>query len=183
MYQDEAGFGRISKLGKCWAPQGVRPMVASHHIREFRYCYGAVDAHTGQSFFIIAGGCNTEWMNEFLRGLSEQFPDEYIVLVMDNAVWHKSRNLVVPHNIEFAFIPPYTPEMNPIEQVWAEIRKRGFKNKMFTTLNDVIDKLQEVIRELRWDILKSIIHRKWISAIFDLILSIILCKHSSRVTE
>mgnify|MGYP001688841427 CR=1 FL=1 len=167
MYQDEAGFGRISKLGKCWAPQGVRPIVASHHIREFRYCYGAVDAHTGQSFFIIAGGCNTEWMNEFLRGLSEQFPDEYIVLVMDNAVWHKSRNLVIPHNIEFAFIPPYTPEMNPIEQVWAEIRKRGFKNKMFTTLNDVIDKLQEVIRGLRWDVLKSIVHRKWISAIFD----------------
>ena len=57
--------------------------------------------------------------------------------------------------------------MNPIEQVWAEIRKRGFKNKMFTTLNDVIDKLQEVIRGLRWDVLKSIIHRKWISAIFD----------------
>lgn len=127
MYQDEAGFGRISKLGKCWAPQGVRPIVASHHIREFRYCYGVVDAHTGQSFFLIAGGCNTEWMNECLRGLSEKFPDDYIVLVMDNAVWHKSRSLVIPHNIEFAFIPPYTPEMNPIEQVWAEIRKRGFK--------------------------------------------------------
>ena len=44
MYQDEAGFGRISKLGTCWAPQGVRPIVASHHIHEFRYCYGAVDA-------------------------------------------------------------------------------------------------------------------------------------------
>lgn len=132
MYQDEAGFGRISKLGKCWAP----------------HCYGVDDAHTGQSFFLIAGGCNTEWMNECLRGLSEQFPDDYIVLVMDNAVWHKSRSLVIPHNIEFAFIPPYTPEMNPIEQVWAEIRKRGFKNRMFKTLNEVIDQLQEVIRGL-----------------------------------
>lgn len=44
MYQDEAGFGRISKLGKCWAPKGTRPVVHSHHIREYRYCYGAVDA-------------------------------------------------------------------------------------------------------------------------------------------
>ena len=167
MYQDEAGFGRISKLGKCWAPQGVRPIVASHYIREFRYCYGVVDAHTGQSFFLIAGGCNTEWMNECLRGLSEQFPDDYIVLVMDNAVWHKSRSLVIPHNIEFVFIPPYTPEMNPIEQVWAEIRKRGFKNRMFKTLNEVIDQLQEVIRGLHWSTLKSIVRRKWISAIFD----------------
>lgn len=127
----------------------VRPIVASQHIREYRYCCGAVDAHTGQSFFLIAGACNSEWMNEFLRSLSEQFPDDYIVLVMDNAVWHKSKSLVIPHNIKLAFIPPYIPEMNLIEQVWAEIRKRGFKNKMFTTLNDAMDRLQEVIRDLQ----------------------------------
>ena len=51
--------------------------------------------------------------------------------------------------------------MNPIEQVWAEIRKRGFKNKAFKTLNEVIDTLQEVIRGLDWSVLKSIVHRKW----------------------
>lgn len=47
MYQDEAGFGRISKIGKAWAPKGVRPQVHSHYMREYRYCYGAVDARTG----------------------------------------------------------------------------------------------------------------------------------------
>ncbi|CTK78568.1 DDE_3 domain protein, partial [Streptococcus pneumoniae] len=45
MYQDEAGFGRISKLGSCWSQIGVGPHVHSHYIREFRYCYGAVDAY------------------------------------------------------------------------------------------------------------------------------------------
>ncbi|SUN37462.1 transposase family protein [Streptococcus criceti] len=167
MYQDEAGFGRISKLGACWAPKGYRPHVASHYIREYRYCYGAVDAHTGESFFLIAGGCNTEWMNEFLRQLSQAFPDDYIVLVMDNAIWHKSKALEVPHNIDFAFIPPYTPEMNPIEQVWVEIRKRGFKNKAFKTLEEVINQLQEVIQSFHWKELKTIVHRKWTSAMFD----------------
>ncbi|VNY67534.1 transposase family protein [Streptococcus pneumoniae] len=54
-----------------------------------------------------------------------------LLLVMDNAIWHKSSTLKIPTNIGFAFIPPYTPEMNPIEQVWKEIRKRGFKNKAF----------------------------------------------------
>ena len=161
MYQDEAGFGRISKIGNAWAPKGDRPHVHSHHIREFRYCYGAVDAHTGESFFMIAGGCNTDSMNEFLKQLSETYPDEYILLVMDNAIWQKSKTLVKPNNIGFEFIPPYTPEMNPIEQVWAEIRKRGFKNKAFKTLNEVIDTLQEVIRGLDWSVLKSIVHRKW----------------------
>ncbi|COF21765.1 transposase family protein [Streptococcus pneumoniae] len=131
MYQDEAGFGRISKLGSCWSPIGVGPHVHSHYIREFHYCYGAVDAYTGESFFLIAGRCNTEWMNAFLEELSQAYPDDYLLLVMDNAIWHKSSILKIPTNIGFAFIPPYTPEMNPIEQVWKEIRKRGFKNKAF----------------------------------------------------
>ena len=131
MYQDEASFGRISKMSSCWAPQGIRPSIPSHYMREYRYCYGAVDAQTGDSFFLIAGGCNTEWTNEFLRQVSQAYPDDYILLVMDNAIWHKSSTLEIPSNIELAFIPPYTPEMNPIEQVWKEIRKRGFKNKSF----------------------------------------------------
>ena len=107
MYQDEAGFGRISKMSSCWAPQGIRPSIPSHYMREYRYCYGAVDAQTGDSFFLIAGGCNTEWTNEFLRKVSQSYPDDYMLLVMDNAIWHKQ--------------VPYTPEMNPIEQVWKEI--------------------------------------------------------------
>ena len=161
MYQDEAGFGRISKMSSCWAPQGIRPSIPSHYMREYRYCYGAVDAQTGDSFFLIAGGCNTEWTNEFLRQVSQAYTDDYILLVMDNAIWHKSSTLEIPSNIELAFIPPYTPEMNPIEQVWKEIRKRGFKNKDFQTLEAVIDKLQEVIQGLEKSVLKSTVSRQW----------------------
>ena len=161
MYQDEAGFGRISKMSSCWAPQGIRPSIPCHYMREYRYCYGAVDAQTGDSFFLIAGGCNTEWTNEFLRQVSQAYPDDYILLVMDNAIWHKSSTLEIPSNIELAFIPPYTPEMNPIEQVWKEIRKRGFKNKDFQTLEAVIDKLQEVIQGLEKSVLKSTVSRQW----------------------
>ena len=102
-------------------------------MREYRYWYGAVDAQTGDSFFLIAGGCNTEWTNEFLRQVSQAYPDDYMLLVIDNAIWHKSSTLKIPSNIELAFIPPYTPEMNPIEQVWKEVRKRGFKNKALKT--------------------------------------------------
>lgn len=168
MYQDEAGFGRISKMSSCWAPQGIRPNIHSHYMREYRYCYGAVDAQIGDSFFLISGGCNTEWMNEFLRQVSQAYPDDYILLVMDNAIWHKSSTLEIPSsNIELAFIPPYTPEMNPIEQVWKEIRKRGFKNKAFQTLEAVIDKLQEVIQGLEKGVLKSTVSRQWTRLLFE----------------
>ncbi len=167
MYQDEAGFGRISKLGSCWAPMGVGPHVHSHYIREFCYCYGAVDAHTGESFFLIAGGCHTEWMNAFLEELSQAYPDDYLLLVMDNAIWHKSSTLKIPTNIGFTFIPPYTPEMNPIEQVWKEIRKRGFKNKAFRTLEDVMNQLQDVIQGLEKEVIKSIVNRRWTRMLFE----------------
>lgn len=82
---------------------------------------------------------------------------------MDNAIWHKSKALEISTNIAFAFILPYPPEMNPIEQVWAEIRKHDFKNKAFKTLEDVIDKLQEVIQDLHWSVLKAILHRQWMT--------------------
>ena len=51
-YQDEAGFGRISKMSSCWAPQGIRPNIPCHYMREYRYCYGAVDAQTGDSLLL-----------------------------------------------------------------------------------------------------------------------------------
>lgn len=98
-------------------------------------------------------------MNEFLRQLSLAYSDDCIILVMDNATWHKAQSLQIPTNIAFAFIPPYTPEMNPIEQLWAEIRKRGFKNKAFPSLNSVMNQLEEVIRELTSECLKSIVNR------------------------
>ena len=94
MYQDEADFGRISKMSSCWAPQGIRPSIPSHYMREYRYCYGAVDAQTGDSFFLIAGGCNTEWTNEFLRQVSQACSDDYILLVMGNAIWSGIQPLV-----------------------------------------------------------------------------------------
>ena len=81
---------------------------------------------------------------------------------MDNAVWHKSKTLNIPENIELMFIPPYTPELNPIEQIWKEIREKGFTNEVFPTLEHVIDRLCEIINNLTNDVVKSICKREWL---------------------
>ena len=60
-------------------------------------------------------------MNIFLEELSKQYPDDLILLCCDGAAWHKSNKLHIPENIELFYIPPYTPEMNPIEQIWKEL--------------------------------------------------------------
>ena len=167
MFQDEAGFGRINKPKYCWCQKGFRPCVPCHHIREYRYAYGAVEPLTGESFFLVMPYSNTNCMTVFLEHLSKEFPDDLIILVCDGAAWHKSRSLVVPSNIELFFLPPATPEMNPIEQIWKEIRKRGFRNQVFSTLEKVIDRLCDTICSLTQQTISSITKRGWIVQCFN----------------
>ena len=162
MFQDEAGFGRINKPKYCWCFPSHRPNVPCHHIREYRYAYGAVEPLTGESFFLIMPYCNTECMNIFLQELSQTYPEDRIILVCDGAAWHWARALEIPCNIRLIFLPPATPEMNPIEQIWSEIRKRGFRNEIFKTLEHVISRLSNTICSLSNSTVKSITARDWI---------------------
>jgi putative transposase len=166
MFQDEAGFGRINKPKYCWCFPGLRPTVPCHHIREYRHAYGAVEPLTGESFFLVFSHTDTVCMNIFLQKLSEAYPDDYILLPCDGAAWHRSKNLEIPENIELFQLPPATPEMNPIEQIWKEIRKRGFRNEIFLTLDKVVDRLCETICSLSHDVVKSITGREWIIGMF-----------------
>lgn len=85
MFQDEAGFGRINKPKYCWCEKGIRPSVPCHHIREYRYAYEAVEPVTSDGFFLIMPYCNTVCMNVFLKKLSEQYPEDVILLCCDGA--------------------------------------------------------------------------------------------------
>jgi putative transposase len=166
MFEDEAGFGRINKPKYCWCRKGHRPSVPCHHIREYRYAYGAIEPRNGSSFFLVLPYCNTICMNIFLRKLSEAYEKDYILLVVDGAAWHRSMGLEVPHNIELFPLPPYTPEMNPIEQVWAWIRLHGFHNEVFPTLNNVIARLCDTIHSLHSSVIQSISYRSWMYGLF-----------------
>lgn len=166
MFQDEAGFGRINKPKSCWCRKGERPSVPCHHIREYYYVYGAVEPKNGEGFFLVLPYCNTACMNVFLSELAKAYPEDQILLVCDGAMWHKANALEIPGQITLIFIPPYTPEMNPIEQIWKEIRKRGFRNEVFKTLEKVIDRLCDVIKNLPASVIQSITGRQWILSMF-----------------
>jgi putative transposase len=167
MFQDEAGFGRINKPKYCWCYPGFRPTVPCHHIREYRYAYGAAEPMSGESFFLVLPHADTVCMNIFLCELSKQFQNDRIVLVCDGAGWHTTKKLEIPENIRLVFLPPATPEMNPIEQIWKEIRKIGFRNEIFSSLNAVVDRLCEVICSLSAATVTSIMARKWIIDVFN----------------
>ena len=166
MCMDEAAFGRISDPSRCWAPPGVRPVVPSQTVREYVQLYGAFEPLTGDSFELIMPKCSTAMTNIFLEGLSKHVGRDYVLLLSDNASWHKSKGLIVPDNIRPFYIPARTPEMNPAEQVWRELRKLGFKNALFHSLDEVIHKLCDAIQSLSHDIIKSVTSREWILSFF-----------------
>jgi putative transposase len=105
-------------------------------------------------------------MNLFLAELSKSFINDIIILVLDGASWHRSRNLAVPENIKLFYLPPATPEMNPIEQIWAWLRRHGFRNEIFPSLDKVVDRLCDVICSLSDSTVKSITARSWILVCF-----------------
>ena len=131
-----------------------------------KYAYGAVEPLTGESFFLIMPNCNTDCMNIFLQKLSVEYPDDYILLVLDGASWHRANWLNIPDNIRLFYLPPATPEMNPIEQMWAWLRLHGFRNEIFKTLYKVVERLCEAICSLSHNTVMSITARNWIVSCF-----------------
>lgn len=165
MFQDEAGFGRINKPKRCWCPRPQRPNVPCHHIREYQYLYGAVSPMDGELFTLVMPYSNTECMNVFLQQLAMAYPQDDILLVLDNAGWHHASRLVVPSNITLYPLLPYTPELNPIEMIWDWIREKGFHNEVFDSLALVLERLCQTVLALANDPLRvaSITHRDWIN--------------------
>ena len=100
-------------LKNCRCHKDVRPTVPCHRVREYVYAFGAVDPISGDDYFIIAPKCNTAWTNEFLKVLSAEFPDDFLLVCADGASWNKSKALKIPDNMHIHFLPPYTPEYNP----------------------------------------------------------------------
>jgi len=165
MFEDEASFGRINDISRCWAPDGIRPVVPYQMVREYRQVYGAVDPITGDRTFMVTPTCNTEWTNAFLSEVSKDLGKDYALLCLDCASWHKSKGLRIPENIRLFHLLPSTPEMNPIEQVWPEVR-REFKNKLYKTLGNLVDKLCDKLNSITNKQVKSITGRTWIKSMF-----------------
>jgi transposase len=145
MFADEARFGRMNRPRPCWAPPSTRPKVAAQLIREYIYLYGAVTPQDGICVYLIMPTSNTACFQVFLDALSRRFARQHILLVLDGAPNHRSGQLVVPKNIILLFLPPYSPELNPKENLWDEIREKIFKNYALKSMEDVRHKLEQAI--------------------------------------
>lgn len=142
MFQDEARFGRMVRIRRCWAPTPFRPVVANGYEREFVYVYGAVSPIDGELDWKICREMNTGRMGEFLQQVSKSHPKDFIVMILDGASSHKAKALTIPENIRLLPLPPYSPELNPQEHVWDELREKEFPNRVFNELSAVVRHLE-----------------------------------------
>ena len=137
MFEDEGRFGRITDPSSCWAPKGIRPVVHKQMVRQYTYAYAAVDPKEGEVDSLILPNMYATTMSVFLRELSARHPCCYILLIMDGAPCHRAGDLEIPANIHIEELPPYSPELNPAEHLWDEMREKSFKNVTFTSMRKV----------------------------------------------
>jgi hypothetical protein len=136
---DESRFGLHPYMGRCWARKGVRVSApVSPNYQNF-YVYSGVAPLTGDAFSLFLPWVNTKMMNLYLAEMSAAFPDKKIMLIWDQAGWHKSNSLIVPENIVLKSLPPYSPELNPVEKLWQWLKKHICRNRLFPYLDDLMD--------------------------------------------
>jgi len=148
MFQDEARFGRISDPRRCWCPAPTRPEGARQIVREYTYVFGAVSPHDGVLDTLVLPEVNAHTMSLFLAEVGRRHPDEFLLMVIDGAGWHQARALEVPEHLRLFFLPPYSPQLNPCEQVWDELREKDFPNLVFHSMDSLEDHLEGALLNL-----------------------------------
>jgi len=160
---DEARVGQQGTLTRVWAATGSRPTAVRQTEYEWVYLWAAVEPATGASVAMIAPTVNTDLMIQFLSGLSGTLaPDEHAILVLDNAGWHVARALRVPANVTLLFLPPYAPELNPVERLWAWLRSHQLSNRVFADYDELLRETDRAWLTLDAATIKSVCACPWI---------------------
>ena len=138
MFQDETRYGLMTGLKKIITAKGVKAKVKYQHGYQYLWIWGSFSPLTGDAFYWETPIVNNNIFESYLKALSDRTPKKYIILVIDNAGFHASKNITIPENIKLLRIPPYAPELNPAEKVWQYM-----KNKVAMKFNETIEHLQQ----------------------------------------
>ncbi|MBK8202550.1 MAG: IS630 family transposase [Bdellovibrionales bacterium] len=126
-FQDEARFGQKGIVTRIWGLQGCRPTLPRQNGFKSSYFIGAVRPATGDKHALLFDGLDSRVISFYLDDFGRRLP-KYVqaVMVVDGAGWHSAEELTVPKNITLLRLPPYSPELNPIEQVWGYLKSNFF---------------------------------------------------------
>ena len=163
-WQDEARVGQKNKITRRWAPRGSRPCAPHDQRTKSAYIFGAICPDRGVGAALVLPRCNTQAMQWHLDEISSQVtPGAHGVLLLDQAGWHTTDKLAIPSNISLLPLPPRSPELNPVENIWQFMRDNWLSNRVFKSDEDIVDLCCEAWNKLvvqPWKIM-SIGRRQW----------------------
>lgn len=169
-FQDEARVGQKGRLCHRWWPKGQRATGLCDRRFDSTYIFGAVAPETGDAFGLILPKANTSAMSIFLEAFAKTVPDDvHVVMVLDQAGWHGAKKLVVPDNVSLVALPPYSPELNPVEWVWLHLRERFLSLQLFVDYNAIVDACCHAWKTFADDVkqVQSLCLHPWIKSVIS----------------
>ncbi len=155
----------MTKNGKVLTAVGIKPTCPFQQVFQSTYLFGAFSPITGDSFMLEMPSCNGDNFQLFLDEFSKENPDEFKIIVLDKGAFHKAKSLQIPHNIALIFLPPYSPELNPAEKMWANF-KRTFTNRLFKYLDELSEFIADVSKNATKSNVMSVCAYNYISDYF-----------------
>jgi len=140
-FQDEARVGQQGTLSRVWAERGSRPLAPRDQRYSWAYLFGAICPARGVGAGLVLPFANAAMMNLHLKEISSRVATgAHAALVVDGAGWHQTGGrLRVPTNITLIHLPPYSPELNPVENIWAYLRGNKLSNRVFEGYDAIVD--------------------------------------------
>ena len=164
-FQDEARVGQKGTHAYIWAPIGSRPRMVRDNRHDSAWLFGAICPDRAIGAAIVMPEVNAEAMGHHLKAIAAQVaPGAHAILICDGAGWHQTGGrLRVPDNITLLPLPPYCPELNPLENVWQYLRHNILCSRVWNTYDDIVEACSTAWRFLTDDPLRirSIGHRPW----------------------
>jgi transposase len=153
--QDESRIGLLTVRRRRLTARGVQPVGSVQHIFEWCYVYGAVTPTTGEHFFLELPYLNAETFQLFIDAFAQAFPVSLNILLLDNSGAHTARHHIWPENVRGVWVPPYCPELNPIERVWRDLKDQLAWN-IFPDLDTLRDAVEDLLRAYDASTLQSL---------------------------
>jgi transposase len=162
-FMDEARVGQKGRACHRWWLRGHRPPGPVDQRYASAYVYAAVEPATGADFCLVLPEVSTAAMGRFLAGFAATLPEDvHAVLVLDGAGWHTGRDLAAPRNVTPVRLPPYAPQLNPVERVWLYLRERFLSHRLHADYAAVLDAACDAWRRLTPERLRSLCAYPWI---------------------
>ena len=153
---DECRQGLHTIVRRCWSLRGKRVVVPRQLKYEWGYTYGALDCVSGAAEFLHTNGVSLEASQCFLEQLAASDGGAQHVVIWDQAGFHqRPGDPRLPQNVHLLPLPPYSPELNPIEQLW-DIVKDVVCNQVFATMDALNEKLNQALRPY-WEDAKRVL--------------------------